>query len=78
MVNNLDVPPDNGMIDGTRDLLSRPGLLQYRRDSMSPEVHHRNMQNLKRIEIIQPTKEPKTTFNRDERYIEIANWKPVS
>lgn len=70
-----DNPPDDGMIDGTKDGLNRPALLQYRRDSMSPEAGHRN-QFFKRVEI-NAQKEPKVIYTSDDRYIEIANWKPV-
>ena len=78
MTNSKDSPPDDGMVDGTKDELKRPSYLQYRRDSMSPEARDREYYNsIDRTEIINATEEPKINYTVDERYIEIANYKPV-
>ena len=67
-------PPDDGMIDGTKDELNRPALLQYRRETMSPEATDRKI--FERIPV-NGQREPKVLYTYDDRYIEIANWKTV-
>ena len=52
-------------------------LLQYRKESLSPEYGQRNLQALARSEVSKQ-KEPKVVYARDERYLEITEWKPVS
>ena len=52
-------------------------LLQYRKESLSPEYGQRNLQALARSEVSKQ-KEPKVVYAQDERYLEITEWKPVS
>ena len=79
MSNLKESPPDDGMVDGTKDEFKRPSYLQYRRDSMSPEARDREYYNsIDRTEITNAAQKPKINYSVDERYIEIANYKCIS
>ena len=56
-------------------ILNSHGTFQYRRESLSPESKFRQPV-IDRETIMSPFEEPKVVFSRDERYIEIVNWRP--
>ena len=51
-------------------------LLQYRKESLSPEYGQRNLVGLTRSPVVNQ-KQPKVVYGPDERYLEISEWKPV-